>query len=108
MKTIDTEQLAGAAQKSFALARDGRLSPAQRANLLTQGMRLRASLISALSAEFADSVKQVDEANQQLTTLNQVLLDTATAITTIADTIKQAAFAASLLEKLLKKAVSVL
>ncbi|MBO0950994.1 hypothetical protein [Fibrella forsythiae] len=108
MKKIDTEQLAGAAQKSFTLARDGRLSAVQQGNMLTQGMRLRASLISALSAEFADGVKQVDEANQQLTDLNQGLLDSATAITNIADTIKQAASAATLLEKLLKKAVSVL
>lgn len=108
MKKIDTEQLAGAAQKSFTLARDGRLSTAQQSNMLTQGMRLRASLISALSAEFADSVKQVDAANQQLTDLNKTLLDTATAITNIADTIKQTASAATLLEKLLKKAVSVL
>lgn len=108
MKKIDTEQLAGAAQKSFALARDGRLKPAQQTNMLTQGMRLRASLISALSAEFADSVKQVDEANRQLTALNTTLADTATAITNITDTIKQAATAALLLEKLLTKAVSVL
>lgn len=108
MKKIDTEQLAGAAQKSFALSRDGRLSPAEQTSMITQGMRLRASLISALSAEFADSIKQVDDANQQLTSLNQILMDTATAITNIADTIKQAASAASILEKLLKKAVSVL
>jgi methyl-accepting chemotaxis protein len=108
MKNIDTEQLAGAAQKSFSLARDGRLSPAEQASMLTEGMRLRASLISFLSAEFADSVKQVDEANQRLTELNQNLSDTNTAIKNITDTIKQAASAASLLEKLLKKAVSVL
>ena len=108
MKKIDTEQLAGAAQKSFSLARDGRLKPVQQANMLTQGMRLRASLISALSAEFADSVKQVDDANRQLAALNMTLADTATAITNIADTIKQAATAALLLEKLLMKAVSVL
>ncbi|RYF78308.1 MAG: hypothetical protein EOO39_01800 [Cytophagaceae bacterium] len=108
MKKIDTEQLAGAAQKSFTLARDGRLSTTQQGNMLTQGMRLRASLISALSAEFANSVKQVEEANQQLTDLNKTLLDTTTAITNIADTIKQAASAATLLEKLLKKAVSIL
>ena len=107
MKTIDTEQLAGAAQKSFALARDGRLSPSEQAGMLREGMRLRASLISALSAEFSDRIKLVDEANQKLTDLNQHLLDTTTAITNIADTIKQAATAASLLEKLLKKAVSV-
>lgn len=108
MKKIDTEQLAGAAQKSFTLARDGRLSTTEQTSMLTQGMRLRDSLISALSAEFTDSVKQVDDANKQLTELNANLLDTATAITNIADTIKQAASAASLLEKLLKKAVSVL
>ncbi|MBO0929885.1 hypothetical protein [Fibrella aquatilis] len=108
MKKIDTEQLAGSAQKSFSLARDGRLTATQQTNMLTQGMRLRASLISALSAEFADSVKQVDEANQQLTALNGWLTETNTAITHIADTIKQAAAAASLVEKLLKKAVSIL
>ena len=108
MKKLDSEQLAGAAQKSFALARDGRLKPAQQSRMLTEGMRLRASLISALSAEFSDSLKQVDEANQQLTALNQWLLDTNTAISQIADTIKQAAAAASLVEKLLKKAASVL
>ncbi|ARK13168.1 hypothetical protein A6C57_24090 [Fibrella sp. ES10-3-2-2] len=108
MKTIDTEQLAGAAQKSFALARDGRLSVRQQAAMLAEGMRLRASLISALSVEFADSVKQVDTANQQVAALNLILADTATAITNIADTIKQAASAAALLEKLLKKALSIL
>lgn len=108
MKKIDTEQLAGAAQKSFALARDGRLKPAQQAGMLTQGLRLRASLISALSAEFTDNIKQVDEANQQLTALNKNLLDLNTAIANIADTIRQAANAAALLEKLLKKAISVL
>lgn len=108
MKKIDTEQLAGAAQKSFTLARDGRLSATEQTSMLTQGMRLRASLISALSVEFADSIKQVDDANQQLSDLNKSLSDTATAITNIADMIKQAASAASLLEKLLKKAVSVL
>ena len=108
MKKIDTEQLAGSAQKSFALARDGRLTAVQQTNMLTQGMRLRASLISALSAEFANSLKQVDEANQQLTALNLWLTDTNAAITKIADTIKQAAAAASLVEKLLKKAMSVL
>jgi hypothetical protein len=108
MKTIDTEQLAGAAQKSFSMARDGRLSPTEQARMLTEGMRLRASLISFLSVEFADTVKQVDDANQRLTDLNQHLLDTNKAISNIADTIKQAASAASLLEKLLKKAVSVI
>ncbi|MBO0939480.1 hypothetical protein J2I47_23220 [Fibrella sp. HMF5335] len=108
MKKIDTEQLAGAAQKSFSMARDGRLTTVQQTNMLTQGMRLRASLISALSAEFADSVKQVDEANQQLADLNTWLTETNTAITKIADTIKQATTTASLVEKLLKKAVSVL
>ena len=108
MKKIDTEQLAGSAQKSFSLARDGRLTVTQQTNMLTQGMRLRASLISALSAEFADSIKQVDDANQQLTALNAWLTETNTAITNIADTIKQAAAAATLVEKLLKKAVSVL
>ena len=108
MKKLDTEQLAGSAQKSFALARDGRLKPAQQLAMLTQGMRLRASLISALSAEFADSLKQVDEANEQLTALNLWLTDTNAAITKIADTVKQATAAASLVEKLLKKAVSVL
>jgi len=108
MKTIDTEQLAGAAQKSFALARDGRLSARQQAAMLAEGMRLRASLISALSVEFADSVKQVDTANQQVAALNLTLADTATTITNIADTIKQASTAAALLEKLLKKALSIL
>jgi ABC-type transporter Mla subunit MlaD len=108
MKKLDTEQLAGSAQKSFALSRDGRLKPAQQSAMLTQGMRLRASLISALSAEFADAIKQVDDANQQLTALNAWLTETNTAITKIADTVKQATAAASLVEKLLKKAVSVL
>lgn len=108
MRKLDTEQLAGSAQKSFALARDGRLTATQQTSMLTQGMRLRASLISALSAEFADSVKQVDDANEQLTALNLWLTDTNAAITKIADTVKQAAAAASLIEKLLKKAVSVL
>ena len=108
MKKLDTEQLAGSAQKSFTLARDGRLTTVQQTNMLTQGMRLRASLISALSAEFADSLEQVDDANQQLTALNLWLTDTNAAITKIADTIKQAVAAASLVEKLLKKAVSVL
>ncbi len=92
MKKIDTEQLAGAAQKSFSLARDGRLSPTQQANMLTEGMRLRASLISFLSVEFADSVKQVDDANQQLTELNEKLADTNKAISAIADTIKTSGF----------------
>ena len=108
MKKIDTQQLAGAAQKSFALARDGRLKPAQQQKMLTEGMRLRASLISALSAEFNDRLTQIDDLNGQLTALNQTLTDTATAIATIADTVKKAAQAASLLEKLLQKAVSVL
>lgn len=105
MKKLDSEQLAGATQKSFALARDGRLTPKQQSNMLTQGMRLRASLISALSAEFADSLVQVDEVNRQLTDLNQRLADTNAAISHITDTIKQATSTATLIEKLLAKAV---
>ena len=106
MKRNDNKQLVVCIEKCFDLSMDGRLTQPRRSEMLALGKRLRGSLINLLSAEFADDLKAVKDANQKLQAVNQTLTDSIAAINKIADTVKEVTRLVTSLDKLLKLVVS--
>jgi ABC-type transporter Mla subunit MlaD len=101
----DHQQLVKCIEACLDLSMDDRLSQASQNEMLALGKRLRGSLVNLLTAEFADDLKQVNEANTQLQVISKTLADKNAAIDRIAEVISQVGQVVKELDALLKFAV---
>jgi hypothetical protein len=104
MKT-DNQQLVRCIEACLDLSMDDRLSQDRQNEMLALGKRLRGSLVNLLTAEFAEDLKQVEEANLQLQSIGKKLEDKNQAIAHIADTITRISLIVKDLDELLKFAI---
>jgi ABC-type transporter Mla subunit MlaD len=104
MKT-DNQELVKCIEACLDLSMDERLTQTRQNEMLALGKRLRGSLVNLLTAEFPDSLKQVEQANKQLQQVNQDLADRSQAIEQIADTISKLSQVVKVLDGLLKFAI---
>ena len=98
----DNQELVKCIEACLDLSMDERLSQAQQNEMLALGKRLRGSLVNLLMAEFPEDLKQLQEANDQLQSLNHTLANKQQAIQHIADTIQKVNQAVKVLDGLLK------
>jgi hypothetical protein len=104
MKT-DNQELVKCIEACLDLSMDDRLPQNRQNEMLALGKRLRGSLINLLTAEFPEDLNQVEEANQELYSINKTLKDKNQAIEKIADTISKLGQVVKILDGLLKFAV---
>lgn len=98
----DNQELVKCIEACLDLSMDERLSQAQQNEMLALGKRLRGSLVNLLMAEFHEDLKQLQEANDQLQSLNHTLANKQQAIQHLADTIQKVNQAVKVLDGLLK------
>src|SRR5260370_14900556 len=106
MIKVDTTTFSEIINQCFAWSSDGRLSADQQGILLTDGKRLRGLLLNLLSAQFNDGTQAVLDANNQLTTVNTKLANSAAALANTAQTLNDVAGLVGNLDKLLNVAAS--
>ncbi|MHB8422279.1 MAG: hypothetical protein ACYC9S_03350 [Leptospirales bacterium] len=70
MISVDTTTMERLINNCFDLSMDGRLSDELQDQFLTEGKRLRESLVNLISARFNDGTQAVMAANQQLQEVN--------------------------------------
>jgi methyl-accepting chemotaxis protein len=104
MKT-DNLELVKCIEACLDLSMDDRLPQARQNEMLALAKRLRGSLVNLLTADFAENLKQVEEANQQLQQVNQDLADRNQAIEKVAETIHKLNKVVKVLDGLLKFAI---
>jgi hypothetical protein len=105
MKTVDTHELTLVIQQCLAISRDARFPLEFRNEMLALGKRLRGSLINLLTAQFANDLREVDEANRAIDDLNRKLDRTIADISGIADAVETANQVVGILDGLLKFAI---
>jgi hypothetical protein len=108
MLKADTTTLAAIVDQCFDYSMDGRFSLKQQNVFLTDGKRLRGSLLNLLSARFDDGTQALLDANEQLTKINARLEDSAVVLAHVAQTLNDIATLVGNLDKLLNVATSFL
>src|SRR5262245_55240461 len=106
--TVDTVRLTNIINQCFENSTDGRFSPADRAEFLANGKRLRGHLINLLSAQFDASTESVVIANQKLEEVNGKLINAVEVLQNTAQTLGNIAQLVGLLDRLLNVAVAFL
>src|SRR5579872_7150407 len=103
---VDTATLSNVINQSFAFATDGRFTQDQQNAFLADGKRLRGLLLNLISAKFNDGTQAVLDANQQLTTVNTGLSNSATVLANTVNTLNDITSLVVSLDKLLNVAAS--
>ena len=103
---IDNQQLASIIEKCFDYAMTEGVEEDTKKIFGAIGKRLRGNLLNLISAEFEASTDQFQEASKELTKVNVILQNDATVLSNVADTLDQLNKLASILDELLKVAIS--
>jgi hypothetical protein len=103
---LKCEELTKTIMECFDCSLDNRFSTEKRREFLIQGKKLRDSLVNLLSAEFKEGTSEVVEANESIGKVNAKLKEKDRVLSNIASVSGDIARLVSILDDLLKLAVS--